>query len=349
VIRGLASLGARTELISTGQHRELVQDILGAFELTLDHDLKLMRADQTLDHVMVNSLAGVGQLLDVLGPPALVVQGDTTTALAAALAAFHRSIPVAHVEAGLRSGRLDLPFPEEMNRRLLSTIARWHFAPTDRAVENLRRENISEGVHLVGNTVVDSLLYMSARRHPLPRLIARFVRGRPYIVATAHRRESWGAPIREISQGLRELLRRNSEVVLVFVTHPNPRAHAPVDEELGSVARVLVVDALDYQSFITLLSGARLAITDSGGVQEEAPTLGVPTLVTREVTERQEGIEAGAAILVGTNSARIVDAGVQILENRSTQQAMSRAGRTLYGDGKAGARISEVLIREIGL
>jgi UDP-N-acetylglucosamine 2-epimerase (non-hydrolysing) len=347
VILALRRSGTPVLTVTTGQHSHLVPGILDLFDVRADLDLELMREGQTLDYILATAIERVGELLAERQPRAVIVQGDTTSMLGATLAAFHRRIPVAHVEGGLRSGDMAQPFPEEMNRRAASVIARWHFAPTSGAAANLAREGIVDGVHVCGNTVVDALqqIVSTGRARP-PEELARFVSDRPYILATAHRRESWDGGIARIARALRDLVDARPGYRLIFATHPNPIARGPVEEMLGGHARARIVDALDYPAFLGLLRGATLAISDSGGVQEEGPTLGVPVLVTRATTERPEGVEAGAVQLVGTDPDRIRETSLGLIDDRSRLSAMRAAGRELYGDGHAAERIVEILARE---
>lgn len=334
-------------VITTGQHAAIVSDVLELFGIEPDADLDLLVPGQGLDQLLARTIERVGAVLDQRRPAAVVVQGDTSSMLGSALASFHRGIRVAHVEAGLRSHHPRLPFPEEMNRRLASTIATWHFAPTAGAAENLRREGIIDGIHVVGNTVVDALRQIRAEATPLPPRISAFVRGSPYLLATAHRRESWDGGIAAVAMALRDVLLAMPGLRLVFVTHPNPLARGPVDAILGVEPSALVLDALPYRAFLSLLANARLAVSDSGGVQEEAPTLGVPLLVTRETTERPEGVQAGAVRLVGTDAERVRSSTLELLRNPAQMDVMARAGDGLYGDGAAAERIVTVLAREV--
>jgi UDP-N-acetylglucosamine 2-epimerase (non-hydrolysing) len=343
VILELGTRGIPTTVITTGQHRDLIEPVLQVFGIKPDHDLQLMRHGAGLDYLLSAAVVGVGHILAETRPAALVVQGDTTSTLAATLAAFHAGVPVAHVEAGLRSRDMALPFPEEMNRRVVSVIARWHFAPTERAAENLRAEGHAESVIVTGNTVVDAVRHIG--RSPLLPGTEIDV-SPPYILATAHRRESWGQPIEQIALALRDVLEAQPDVSLVFTTHPNPMAKGPVTATLGGIGRAHITDAVDYVTFIHLLEGAVLAVSDSGGVQEEGPTLGVPVLVTREVTERPEGVDAGAVRLVGTDRARIRDDALLLLTDADERARMAEAGRTVYGDGQAARRIADVLALE---
>lgn len=346
----IAELHARdvpTLVIATGQHGDLVGPVLDLFGIRADHDLALMRERQTLDYVLSSVVSAVGELLADTHPAALVVQGDTSSTLGGALAAFHHRVPVAHVEAGLRSGSLELPFPEEMNRRATSIVTRWHFAPTQAAADNLRREGISDGIEVTGNTVVDALRHIAERAPGSDSPLGAFAAEGPLIVATAHRRESWNGGIARIAGALRAVLDQLPDHRLIFATHPNPVASGPVYAALGDEPRARVVTALDYAEFIGLLTRARLAITDSGGVQEEGPTLGVPVLVTRQVTERPEGVEAGAVALVGTDPDRIRDLAVELLTQPERHDAMAAAGRGIYGDGTAARRIVDRLVADL--
>jgi UDP-N-acetylglucosamine 2-epimerase (non-hydrolysing) len=238
------------------------------------------------------------------------------------------------------------PFPEEMNRRVASTIATWHFAPTERSADNLRSEGVTQGIHVVGNTVVDALRSIDPDRSRLPEPFATFIGDAPYLLATAHRRESWNGGIASVATALRDVLAARSDLRLVFATHPNPIARGPVEAILGPEQRAMVVDALPYPTFLALLSGARLAVSDSGGVQEEGPTLGTPVLVTRSTTERPEGVEAGAVRLVGTEAERVRSTVSELLDDPALLAGMARRGGSIYGDGHAAERILDILTRE---
>jgi len=347
VIIALRDEGFVPFVVTTGQHPEMVIEVLDLFGLHPDADLALMRPGQSLDMMLARAIKRVGALLADAPPRAVLVQGDTTSMLGSAIAAFHHRIPVGHVEAGLRSNDLDHPFPEEMNRSVAARIARWHFAPTPSAAENLRSEGITSGVHVVGNTVVDALRAIRAGRRELPEPFRSFLAGGPYLLATAHRRESWDGGIGAVAAALRDVLAARPELRLVFATHPNPIARRPVDEILGDEPRALIVDALAYPVFLDLLADARLAVSDSGGVQEEGPTLGVPVLVTRATTERPEGVEAGAVRLIGTDESRVRSETLALLGDDARLAAMSRSGGDLYGDGTAARRSATVLRDEI--
>lgn len=333
-------------VVTTGQHDAMVREVLGLFAIVPDADLGLMQPGQTLDALLAQALMRVGAWLEEHRPSAVVVQGDTTSVLGCAVAAFHQGIRVGHVEAGLRSHDMRHPFPEEMNRRVASTIATWHFAPTERSAENLRHEGVTQGIHVVGNTVVDALRTIGPDRSRLPEPLATFIGDAPYVLATAHRRESWDGGIASVATALRDVLAAQPDLRLVFATHPNPIARRPVEEILGGEPRALVVDALPYPTFLALLAGACLAVSDSGGVQEEGPTLGTPVLVTRSTTERPEGVEAGAVRIVGTDADRVRSTVAELLDDPTTLAGMARRGGSIYGDGHASERIREILTRE---
>lgn len=343
VVLAMRHAGMPHIVVTTGQHDAMVREVLDLFAIEPVADLGLFRPGQTLDDLLACALVRVGALLDERRPRAVVVQGDTTSVLGSALAAFHHGVPVGHVEAGLRSNDMRHPFPEEMNRRVASTIATWHFAPTEGSAENLRREGVTAGVHVVGNTVVDALRRIAPGRSHLGEPLATFIGDRPYLLATAHRRESWDGGIASVATALRGVLATNDELRLVFVTHPNPIARGPVETILGSEPRAMVVDALPYPTFLALLAGARLAVSDSGGVQEEGPTLGTPVLVTRSTTERPEGVDAGAVRIIGTDVDLVRTTVISLLDRPDELEAMARAGGAIYGDGHAADRIVETL------
>ncbi len=346
VVSELRKRGIETTIIGTGQHRDLVDPVLDLFGLALDLDLQIMEPESSLNAVLSRAIERLGAALETLHPDVVVVQGDTTSAMAGALAAFNSHIPVAHVEAGLRSHDLALPFPEEMHRRVISIVSRWHFAPTEHAAAELTSESVPGQVLVTGNTVVDAVNYIlavaSTRKHAVAPPAGR------YLLATAHRRESWGAPIRNIALGLRDVLDDHPDLSVVFATHPNPRARHPVEEVLSSQPRATVVGAMEYDEFLAVLRGAVLAVTDSGGVQEEGPTLGVPVLVTRAVTERPEGLAAGAVRMVGTGRKEIRRAVGELLDDPEERSRMATAGRSVYGDGTAARHIADALVSDLG-
>lgn len=347
VALALRDIGVPSVIVTTGQHTDMVDEVLALFGLEADANLGLLQPGQSLDRLLARAITRVGRLLAARRPAAVVVQGDTTSMLGSALAAFHHGIGIAHVEAGLRSGDVRAPFPEEMNRRAASILARWHFAPTVAAAANLHAEAIVDDVHVVGNTVVDAVRRIGPQRGMLPPAFEAFVGGAPFVLATAHRRESWGSGIAGVASALRDVLHDHQSLRVVFATHPNPLARAPVDELLGGEPRAMVVDALPYPDFLALLASAQLVVSDSGGVQEEGPTLRTPVLVTRRTTERPEGVEAGAVRLVGTDPDAVRRAVADLLDDPDRLAAMARSGGEIYGDGRAAPRIARILAREI--
>jgi UDP-N-acetylglucosamine 2-epimerase (hydrolysing) len=334
-------------LVATAQHREMLDQVSEAFGVTPDADLDLMRPNQTLSELTGRVVIGVQETLSRLRPDIVLVHGDTTTCLASALAAFYEGIPVGHVEAGLRTHDLAAPWPEEMNRRLTDPICRWCFAPTERAAANLRAERIPEDrIFVTGNTVVDALLIAleKIRRDPpdIPGVPPGALDGRRLIVVTGHRRESFGGPLEELCLAMREIVRRFDDVVLVYPVHLNPNVRGPVTTMLGAEDRIVLTEPLEYLPFVALLERATIVITDSGGVQEEAPTLGTPVLVTRRLTERPEAIEQGAARLVGNSGARLLEE-ASILLGDAQEYARMAVVRHPYGAGDAARRIAGIL------
>ena len=330
-------------LVSTGQHREMLAQALAVFGLVPDIDLDLMAPAQTLSDLAARTLAATGKVIDQIKPAWLLVQGDTTTALAAGLAGFYARVPVAHVEAGLRSGRRYSPFPEEMNRRMIDQLAELLFAPTGGAASRLLDEGCFPSlVHVTGNTVVDALHMIRARLAEAPVVVpglaeARLA-GKRLVLVTAHRRESFGAPFLEICQAVRQIARDNPDVVVVYPVHLNPNVDGPVRRLLGDEERVVLLPPVSYLEFVSLLQRCHLVLTDSGGVQEEAPTFGKPILVMRDVTERPEGLDAGVALLVGTSAANIQREANRLLRDARSYRAMATAVNP-YGDGTAARQI----------
>ena len=332
----------------SGQHRGMLDQVLEIAGIVPHHDLDLMQPDQTLDALTANLLTGIGRVLDEEQPDWVVVQGDTATAMAGAMAAYYRKIPVAHVEAGLRSGNIHHPWPEEVNRKIIGTIAALHFAPTETAAAALRRENVAaDTVHVTGNTVIDALHWITGRIEAEPELArdlapleARFA-GKRIIGVTSHRRENFGGGMEGIADAIRRLAARD-DVVMIFPVHLNPNVRKVMNERLAGLDNVALIEPLDYPHFARLLDICTLMLTDSGGVQEEAPALGKPVLVMRETTERPEGIEAGTARLVGTDADTIVAEAGRLLDNPKAYTAMAQAHNP-FGDGKSAYRICELL------
>jgi UDP-N-acetylglucosamine 2-epimerase len=339
----------RVILVGTGQHRDLVPQHLGLFHLNLDHDLKVMRPGQSLSGIAARTIERMGASLEKAPPDVMIVEGDTNAVFAAGLAAFYRRVPVAHVEAGLRSGDIYDPFPEEMNRRLVSALAALHFAPTRQAKENLLKENVpAASVFVTGNTAIDALLFASRQEVSEPAVPVEWLRGRRLVLVTAHRRESWGAGIREICRALAELARMSPDIVIIYAVHPNPQVRGVAEKVLAGRDRVHLISPPNYEQFVDLMKRSYLILTDSGGIQEEAPALGKPVLVMRKTTERIEGIAAGNAELVGTDRKTIVARASALLSDRRRYSAMARV-RNPYGDGKAAARIRKALAYHFGL
>jgi len=339
----------RPLLVSTGQHRDLVPQYLRFFELTTDHDLKVMKRTQSLADITSRTVTRMDALLRQVRPDVVVVQGDTTAVLAASLAAFYHQVPVAHVEAGLRSGDRYDPFPEEMNRRLVSPLAELNFAPTSLARQNLLQESIApESIYVTGNTTIDALFYTLKRRPEQPAVPAAWLKGKRLLLVTAHRRENWGEGIRSICLALADLAARFPDVVVVYPVHPNPIVRDTAQEVLGGKERVHLLAPLDYVDLVDLMRRSTLILTDSGGIQEEAPSLGKPVLVLRKTTERPEGVAAGCARLVGTRRRDIVAAASALLTDPAQYGAMARPANP-YGDGKAARRIRQGLAHHFGL
>lgn len=348
--------GLSVVVCNTGQHRELSEQVLELFGVTADFNLDLMAQDQTLADVTVGILTRFPAVLVGVKPDWVIVQGDTTTTFAAALAAFYEKVPVAHIEAGLRTGNIYAPWPEEVNRRLVSEIATLHFPPTPTAAENLVRQGIAPGSMLVtGNTGIDALKFLQAQldREPALRARARAAqsalgvpdatpsgRGRPYVLVTGHRRENFGAGFKAICAAIAELADSFPEYDFIYPVHPNPRVRQTVLEELGAShhSNVFLVRPLDYLSFVDLMSRATLILTDSGGIQEEAPSLGRRVVVLRDVSERNEGLETGLVRLAGADRAKIVSYASEALTGR---WSAILGACDVYGDGHASDRILE--------
>jgi len=337
----------------SAQHRGMLDQVLEIAGIVPDHDLDLMRPGQTLDGLTAALLTGLGDVMDRARPDRVMVQGDTATAMAGALAAYYRKLPVDHVEAGLRSGSIYHPWPEEVNRKIIGTMASLHFAPTETSAAALVKENVNPArVHVTGNTVIDALHWVTARIAAEPALAsglaeieARFA-GKRIIGVTTHRRENFGGGLESIARAVRRIAARD-DVAIVFPVHPNPNVRAVMDDALAGLGNVALIEPLDYPHFARLLSVAEIMLTDSGGVQEEAPALGKPVLVMRETTERPEGVVAGTAKLVGTDENTIVTEIFTLIDDKAAYEAMARAHNP-FGDGTASARIVELIGNEIG-
>jgi len=335
----------------TGQHREMLDQVTEAFALPVDHDLNVMRERQSLGHITSAVLKGIDPLLESERPDLVMVHGDTTTTFAAALAAFYRMIRVAHVEAGLRTNDIYSPYPEEINRRLADRLAEILYAPTPAAREALLREGADTShIFVTGNTVIDALLATAASPVPTwaPEVAQALGRPGPKVLVTVHRRESWGAPMESVARAIKSVAGRLPEVTFIFPIHLNPVVRTTFHGVLDDVSQVLFTEPLPYRPFVHLMKAVDLVITDSGGIQEEAPTLGKPVLVMRDTTERPEGLEAGTARLVGTSTDVIAGEIIRLLADPGEYQLMAGAINP-YGDGMAAARIADHLEFRFGL
>ncbi len=344
VIQALrASHHLRTEVILTGQHREMVDQVMRLFGLRADRDLEIMRPRQSLTDITEATLRGLEPYLQAQRPQLVLVQGDTTTAFAAALAAFYQRIPVGHVEAGLRTDDLYHPFPEEANRRLISQLASLHFAPTPQAVDNLKQSRVIGSIYCTGNTVIDALLQVAAHGIPCPIPGLDWQRYRVLLV-TVHRRENWGDPLIAIGQALLQILAEFPDTALLLPLHPNPAVREPLQALLGSRERVFLTEPLDYPCWVSAMQRCTLILSDSGGIQEEAPALGKPVLVLRQTTERPEAIAAGTARLVGTHPEKILEAARELLTDPQAYARMAQA-QNPFGDGTAARQICHIIER----
>jgi len=351
----------RPVFLSTAQHRQMLDITLASFGIVPEYDLNLMQPGQTLADLTVRVLSAVSNWLGVHRPAAVLLQGDTTTVLASAMASFYQKIPIGHVEAGLRTGDMQSPFPEEMNRRLTSPIAKWHFCPTEVSRQNLLREHIVDNVHVTGNTVVDALLWTRKRLSEKTlgsldvaerlgisnsfhdRYLASLER--PWILVTGHRRESFGDGFERICQSIASLAQEHQDLGILYPVHLNPQVQEPVNRILGSVANVELVEPAGYEDFVWLMDRSYFIMSDSGGVQEEAPSLGKPVLVLRDQTERPEGVEVGTCTLVGTDIEKILVTARELLNDPVEYQRRSQLSNP-YGDGTAAMKIREIMERD---
>lgn len=341
--------GIETFVVVTAQHRRMLDQVLDLFDIIPDDDLNVMEPGQTLPGLFGRILNGMTEVLRHRQPDLVLVHGDTSTTLAAALAAFYARVPVGHVEAGLRTGNIQAPWPEEANRRLTAPLTSLHFAPTSRSSDNLLGEGINPTtVHITGNTVIDALLTVVDKIKQQPALNSELAAQFPFlddskrlILVTGHRRENFGDGFEQMCGALSDLANRD-DIQIVYPVHLNPNVQEPVKRILADKPGVVLIEPQDYLPFVYLMSRAYLILTDSGGVQEEAPSLGKPVLVMRETTERPEAVEAGTVRLVGTDRARIVEEATRLLDDAEAYGAMSRAHNP-YGDGKAASRISSVI------
>jgi UDP-N-acetylglucosamine 2-epimerase (non-hydrolysing) len=336
-----------TKVCITAQHREMLDQVMGFFELKADYDLDLMKPDQTLFDITAKGLKGLEKVLEKIVPDIIFVQGDTTTAFIGALAGYYKKIKIAHIEAGLRSGNKYSPYPEEVNRILAGHIADYHFAPTEAARANLQKEGIEANIFVVGNTVIDALFLglekIKERGDESYKKGFGFIDWNKRIVlVTGHRRESFGEPFEQMCLALRDIAEKAADIQIVYPVHLNPNVRAPVNSLLKGISNVHLIEPLDYPRLIWLLNRSYLVLTDSGGIQEEAPSLGKPVLVMRDVTERMEGVTAGTARMVGTSREKIVREALLLLEDKTEYEKMAKAVNP-YGDGKTCERIVEII------
>ena len=338
-----------TRTLVTAQHREMLDQVLHLFRITPDYDLNIMAAGQTLFDITSRAMLGINEVFQKERPDLVLVHGDTTTTFAGALAAYYHQIPVGHVEAGLRTHDIYSPFPEEMNRRLTGGIATLHFAPTATAHENLRAEGIPEGrIFITGNTVIDALHHTVRPDYVLPAELGSvdFAEHRVLLVTT-HRRENLGEPMRHVYRAIRDIIEELDDVEVIFPVHRNPKVREIVQEELGGLERVHLIDPLDYEPFANLMARVDIVLTDSGGIQEEAPALGKPVLVLRDTTERPEAVTAGTVRLIGTDERRVYEETMRLLTEPTAYTHMAEAVNP-YGDGEAARRIIEAILYHAG-
>lgn len=335
----------------TAQHREMLDQVLHLFDIKPDYDLDIMAQGQTLFDITCKAMQGLNGVLSEAKPDIVLVHGDTTTTFAGALAAFYHQTEIGHVEAGLRTHNKYSPYPEEMNRKLTGSLTDMHFAPTATASNNLRQENIKEeAIFVTGNTVIDALLATVNEKFEFSNEVLRKIdyKNRKVVLVTTHRRENLGEPMRHVYQALRDLVNEFEDIEIVFPVHKNPKVREVVESELGGLDRVNLIDPLDYEPFANLLARSYLVLTDSGGIQEEAPALGKPVLVLRDTTERPEAIDAGTVKLIGTDKMKIYNEAKLLLSNKKEYERMANACNP-YGDGQAARRIVEAILWKHGL
>ena len=348
VIKALRSRGIDISILVTAQHRNLLDQMLEVFDLKADWDLDVLRLNQNLSDLTGSLVPKISKILACTSPSAVLAQGDTTTVMCAALAAYYQGIPFGHIEAGLRSGDLRSPFPEEGNRRLVSVLSHWHFAPTEHARLALQHEGyIDTSIHVVGNPVIDALLEVASRDHlPWPAGLAPLAPWERLVLLTLHRRESFGPALQHTLSSIRDFAQCHPEARIVYPVHPNPNVRWPVTEALEGLPNLTLLDPMDYPTLVNVLKQSHLVFTDSGGIQEEAPALGKPVLVFRDVTERPEAIEAGAAVLVGSDASGFRPKVEDLWNNARAYQAMA-SPRFPFGAGGAGERIAGILAEQL--
>lgn len=333
-------------ILATGQHAAMLDQVLDFFKLTADKNLHIMKERQTLDYITSSVLTGAGAYFDETAPAAVLVHGDTTTTFAAGLAAFYRNIPIGHVEAGLRSWNMRLPFPEEMNRVLIDKIVTWGFAPTALAADNLRKEGVPESaITVTGNTVIDALFYtVATQKKPQYGELAALPDDVPFLLVTAHRRESWGAPLEDICRALIGIIEKHPELWMVIPMHKNPAVREIIHNYLDGTEHVILCDPLSYPDFVWAMNASKFILSDSGGVQEEASAIKKPVLILRDVTERPEAVEHGSGLLVGVNRERILNTALELLEDAGKIAAIEKkCASQPFGDGTAAVKIANTL------
>ncbi|QEG20303.1 non-hydrolyzing UDP-N-acetylglucosamine 2-epimerase [Mariniblastus fucicola] len=347
-----AAEGLEPIVVSTGQHKEMLQQVVDLFEINVDHDLEVMQPNQTLPSLTARLITRIDELLEKTQPDMALVQGDTTTVFTAALCCFYRGIPVGHVEAGLRTGNMRSPFPEEANRKLACPLVSLHFPPTENSKNNLILEHIDSSIiHVTGNTVIDALHLEIARQESadnvpikakLIEAIGEDFTQKPYVLVTGHRRENFGGGFEEICTALSTLAKAHPEYLFIYPVHLNPRVQKPVYDTLGQFENIKLIPPQPYSEFVMLINNSRIVLTDSGGVQEEAPSLGKPVLVMRDTTERPEGVDAGTVKLVGAVAENIIRSVSELIKDHAKYELMAHA-KNPYGDGKAAMRIAETV------
>jgi len=345
--------GLESIVVSTGQHKEMLQQVVDLFDIKVDHDLEVMQPNQTLPSLTARLITRIDALLEETQPDMALVQGDTTTVFTAALCCFYRGIPVGHVEAGLRTGNMRSPFPEEANRKLACPLVSLHFPPTENSKANLRKELVDERtLHVTGNTVIDALHLEIARQEScenqaplktkLIEAIGEDFTQKPYVLVTGHRRENFGGGFDEICTALSTLAKAHPDYLFIYPVHLNPKVQKPVYDTLGQFDNIKLIPPQPYSEFVMLINNSRIVLTDSGGVQEEAPSLGKPVLVMRDTTERPEGVDAGTVKLVGANADNIISSVNELITDSAAYEQMAQA-KNPYGDGKAAQRIADAV------
>jgi len=338
-------------VIATAQHREMLDQVLNLFEITPDYDLNIMKERQSLPELTSRLISSIDRVFAEVSFDFALVQGDTTSTFAGSLVSFYHKVPVGHVEAGLRTMDIYNPFPEEVNRRLTGTIASYHYAPTEEAMKNLLKEGINrKNVLVTGNTVIDALLWtLEHKKNDVQKFREDINIGKgDYILITMHRRENWGKPMSQVMKAIKDILAKKPELKVVFPVHLNPAVREVVYAELKEHKRVILLDPLDYLPFVSLMEGSKLILTDSGGIQEEAPALGKPTLVLRKTTERPEAVKAGTAKLIGTERAKVVEETLRLLNSPEEYKKMAKSANP-FGEGKAAEKIISHLKNVLGV